>query len=387
MRGQRPARLSIRARLSLLYGGALFAAGFLQLAAIYAIVRQRLSQPFPSFPGTESLPRPQLPPELMAYIDDYRYGILRDLITQSAIALVIIGVGASLLGWWLAGRALAPIDQITQTAARVSSGALDERIALQGPRDEVRALADTFDAMLDRLERAFDSQQRFVANASHELRTPLATERTILEVALADETASDDLKAIGAQLLDVHARSERLIDGLLTLARGDQPHAQESVDLADLAASATAICVEEARACDITVITDLNPSVLTGDPDLLDRLVLNLIQNAIRHNQPGGWLSITTDTIDRASQYPVAQLRVENSGRPVHQDDIDTLFEPFRRGQDRTGQGVGLGLSIVKAIATAHGGTVKGVAHVTNGGLLVIVDLPVRNAVRPGIAT
>jgi signal transduction histidine kinase len=135
------------------------------------------------------------------------------------------------------------------------------------------------------------------------------------------------------------------------------------------------------------VITDLNPSVLTGDPDLLDRLVLNLIQNAIRHNQPGGWLSITTDTIDRASQYPVAQLRVENSGRPVPQDDIDTLFEPFRRGQDRTGQGVGLGLSIVKAIATAHGGTVKGVAHVTNGGLLVIVDLPVRNAVRPGIAT
>lgn len=233
--------------------------------------------------------------------------------------------------------------------------------------------------MLDRLEHAFNSQQHFVANASHELRTPLATERTILEVALANDTASDDLKQIGAQLLEVHARSERLIDGLLTLARGDQPHAQQTVDLADLAASATATCADEASACDITVITDLNPAVLTGDPDLLDRLVLNLIQNAIRHNEAGGWLSITTDTIDRSTGNPRVQLRVENSGKPIPQADIDKLFEPFRRGQDRTGPGVGLGLSIVKAITTSHGGTVKAVAHVTNGGLLVIVELPVRS--------
>lgn len=372
-----PTRLTIRARLTLLYSGALFAAGALQLAAMYAIVRNSLSRGFPpDIPGADAFPRLQIPPEVLTYIDGYRNGILRDLITQSAIALVLIGVIASALGWWLAGRALAPIHQIATTAERVSSGALTERIRLEGPRDELKELADTFDAMLDRLEHAFTSQQRFVANASHELRTPLATERAILEVALAEPSASKDLRHIGTQLLNVHTRSERLIDGLLTLARGDQPHTLQPVDLADLAASAAAVCGAEAAASEITVTTNLEPALLTGDPDLLDRLVTNLVQNAIRYNEPGGWVAVSTKTNRQQPGQPQAELVVENTGLPVDQDDLNDLFEPFRRGQDRTGDGVGLGLSIVKAITTAHGGNVNAHSRPNDGGLLVTVAMP-----------
>ncbi len=373
----RPARLSIRTRLSLLYGGALFAAGALQLAAMYAIVRYSLFQPIPpNPPGMQTLPQRQIPPGAMEIIDDFRNNILRDLLTQSAIALIIIGVIASVLGWLLAGRALAPIHQIANTAARVSSGALNERIALQGPRDEVRELADTFDAMLDRLEHAFDAQQRFVANASHELRTPLAIERTILEVALADPGASPDLTTIGNQILDVHARSERVIDGLLTLARGEQAHAQEPVDLAEIAASAVAVCDREAQAQNITISTELAAAPVTGDPDLLDRLVLNLVQNAIRYNTPDGWLTITTCTDHHTGAPTNAKLGIENPGPVIAAADIDALFQPFRRGQDRTGNGTGLGLSISRTITNAHNGQIEAFAR-PQGGLRIEVSLPV----------
>lgn len=375
MKLRQSARLSIRTRLTFLYGAALFAAGALQLVVMYLVVRTSLFRPLSDLPPDR--PRPPdhpLPSNALEMIDELRTRILNELVVESALALVVIGTVATILGWWLAGRALAPIHRIAETAGRVSGGALDERIALAGPHDELRELAETFDAMLDRLQQSFEMQQRFVANASHELRTPLAAQRTIIEVAMADPSASPDLIATGRQLLIVQGRSERLIDGLLTLARGGQPHANRSVELADLVGSATAICSDEAEAGTVSIHTELQTATLTGDPDLLDRLVLNLLQNAIRYNAPGGWVRVSTSTSTIRNEQEVT-LTVENTGVDVDPATVDSLFDAFRRGQDRTGDGVGLGLSIVKNVTTAHGGRISAIAR-PDGGLLVDVTIP-----------
>lgn len=373
----RSSRISIRSRLTLLYGGALFVAGTLQLLAMYLVVRASLFRPLPFVEPSATSPQPPdrpIPPNLPEAINELRNRILRDLLTQSAIALVIIGTVATVLGWWLAGRALAPVHRISETAARVSSGSLTERIALDGPHDELRELADRFDAMLDRLQGSFESQKRFVANASHELRTPLAAQRTIIEVAVANPHASADMLTTGRQLLVMQDRSERLIDGLLTLARGEQPHAQRSVELADLVSSAIVLCTSEANEREIVIYPELEAAPLTGDPDLLDRLVLNLLQNAIRHNTPNGWVRIATRTSRNIEPQEVT-LTVENTGEVLDPDAVDMLFDAFRRGQDRTGVGVGLGLSIARTVATAHGGRITAAAR-QGGGLIVDVTLP-----------
>lgn len=374
MRAQ--ARLSIRTRLTFLYGGALFVAGAIQLLVMYVVVRTSLFRPLPDGDASRpAFPARPLPTNALEAIDELRTRILSELVVESALALVVIGTVATVLGWWLAGRALSPIHQIAETAERVSGGSLDERIALQGPHDELRELADTFDAMLDRLQQSFEIQQRFVANASHELRTPLAAQRTLIEVAMANPGASTDLVEVGHQLLAVQHRSERLIDGLLTLARGEQPHARTSVELADLVGSATAICNSEARPANITVFTELQSAALTGDPDLLDRLVLNLLQNAIRYNISNGWVRIATgETVAQGRQE--VTLTIENTGTLVDPASVDSLFDAFRRGQDRIGDGVGLGLSIARTVAAAHGGRISAAAR-PEGGMLVDVALPV----------
>ncbi|WP_262402688.1 sensor histidine kinase [Actinomadura sp. CNU-125] len=288
------------------------------------------------------------------------------------LALVVIIVLAFAVCWWLTGRLLRPLHRVTATARRLSLSTLHERIALGGPQDELKDLADTFDAMLDRLERSVASQRRFVANASHELRTPLAVQRTAIEVGLADPSPAK-VARIKAELLRATERSERLIEGLLVLAQGEQePAVRAPVNLAVVVGQVVGEHLPAARSRDVTIATDARPVTVEGDEVLLTRLVANLVQNAIRHNHPGGHV--------RVDLSPEIGLVVRNTGPEVSPDQVGELFEPFRRlHADRTGssQGAGLGLSIVAAITDAHGGTVRATAN-GRGGLSVAVALPAR---------
>jgi signal transduction histidine kinase len=288
------------------------------------------------------------------------------------MALLSIG-----LGWWMAGRALKPVHRITDAARRLSDRTLHDRINLRGPRDELKELADTFDAMLSRLDQAFTSQRRFVANASHELRTPLATERVLVDEALADPDASvEDLRSILLQIRDSTKESERLINALLTLASSSRGVERWSVaDLGEVVESAHTRCEGEAADRGIDVRCQLEPAPTTGDRGLLDRLAVNLVENAVRHNHRGGWVIVRTGT-DSGRAY----LEVSNSGPVVEPSVVATLVEPFRRATpDRSsvGEGCGLGLSIVDAIVSAHRARLSVRAR-PEGGLHVRVDLPER---------
>ncbi|MFG2733733.1 ATP-binding protein [Streptomyces carpaticus] len=296
---------------------------------------------------------------------------LRQMVLWSAVGLLLMAVVAGLLGWWLAGRALRPVAAMTEATRRMSEQNLHQRLALTGPDDELHRLADTFDGMLDRLERSFESQRRFVANASHELRTPLAVQRASLEVGLADPLP-DGLAEVREDLLTANREAEALITALLLLARSDRgTEATEPVDLAQAARQVTAELAEPARAAGVTVTVDGPPLTVVGDPVLLRHLLTNLVDNAIRYNRPGGRVLVAV--ADRA-------LTVTNSGPTIAPDRIPDLFEPFRRlGQDRTGTtgatGHGLGLSIVRSIAAAHG-TWATAEPGPEGGLTVTVRFP-----------
>ncbi len=301
------------------------------------------------------------------------------MLVASLIALGVIVLLAGASGWLLAGRALRPLQEITATARRVADPSLHERIALEGPPDEIKDLADTFDAMLERLDRAFDGQRRFVANAPHELRMPLTINRTLLEVALDDPRASESLRQLGATLLAVNARHERLIDGLLTLARSDQRLADPvPVDLAEVVRHVITGSEAAARTEGVEIQADLRPASVAGDPLLLERLAHNLLDNAIRYNVPQGGRVMVATGMDAGN----ACLTVANSGRPVPAYEMPNPFEPFRRLPDADGlattssaRGVGLGLSIVRAVAHAHGGDVRA-SPKEDGGLVVRVRLP-----------
>jgi signal transduction histidine kinase len=299
---------------------------------------------------------------------------LNSLLVESGLALGFMTIASIGLGWWVAGRVLRPVHRITDAARRLSEQTLHDRINLGGPHDELKELADTFDAMLARLDRAFSSQRRFVANASHELRTPLATERVLIDEAMANRGAStEELRAILEQLRLNSEDTERLIDALLLLARSERGVAQRSpIDLAQLAASVVEQASAEAVAAGVEVRTDLQPARVAGDPGLIERLAGNLVENAMRHNAPGGWVSVTTS---QTAQH--AELVVANSGRTLDPEAVPGLLEPFRRDTpDRSSNdgGFGLGLSIVAAITTAHAGDLDLAAR-PEGGLEVRVRL------------
>ncbi len=298
-------------------------------------------------------------------------GALHRLLIEYAVALVAMTAISVVIGWLLAGRALAPLREITATARRVSSENLGERIDLPGPADELRELADTFDGMLARLDGAFASQRHFVANASHELRTPLAIMRTEVDVALADPDASvTDLREMGEAVRDTVDRCERLIASLLLLARSEAATGQEEpVDIAALAADCITDLWARAEEAQIEIRDDLEPAWTTGHPGLLERLIANLVDNGIHHNVPGGFLQVQT----RATGDEV-ELVVANGGEPIDPKRVRELVEPFRR-LDRSVRGFGLGLSIVRSIAQAHHGTAILLAPAT-GGLEVRVTLP-----------
>jgi signal transduction histidine kinase len=328
-----------------------------------------------------NLPPGLLPPGVVQRSEQLRQAVadsqdhtLRSLLIESLVALGILAVASLGLGWWIAGRVLRPVHRITDAARRLSEQTLHERIDLPGPNDELKELADTFDAMLGRLDRAFTSQRRFVANASHELRTPLATERVLIDEALANRGASpEELRAILEQLRVNSEETEGIIGALLLLARSERGIDQWSrVDLADVAGCVVARAMAEAVTCGVELQSDLLAAAVAGDPSLLERLAGNLVENGIRHNVAGGWVRVTTTT-----EAGWGVLHVSNSGRVLDPESVAGLVEPFRRsGPDRSSTvgGFGLGLSIVDAIVQAHGGRLLLAAR-PDGGLEVRVAL------------
>jgi len=304
------------------------------------------------------------------------------LLVDSGIALAVVAVLALFAGWLIAGRMLRPIRTITRTAQRISSASLHERLALEGPQDELKELADTLDDLFRRLDAAFEAQRQFVANASHELRTPLTRQRALIQVALADPQASfDSLRAAHDRVLASEEHLEQLIDGLLTLTRGQAGlERRERLDLGTLAAQAMRARESELAGLGLDVRASLNAAPTDGDPRLVERLIANLIDNAIRHNAPGGHLEITTGT-DAGR----AVLSIANSGPTIPPEQIQRLFQPFQRlGDARTrhDNGYGLGLSIVQAIAEAHHAEV-GARPRPQGGLLVDVAFPAATIAPP----
>jgi signal transduction histidine kinase len=324
-----------------------------------------------SFTGTQD----QINEALNACVNQQRHQALDNLLSRSLLALLGLAVIAFAFGYAMAGRVLAPLGRITRTARRVAGSDLSRRIELDGPDDELKELADTFDDMLNRLERAFSAQQRFVGNASHELRTPLAINRTLLEVQLADPEAPPELQQLGKTLLATNERSEQLVEGLLLLARSDNQIAERGpVDLAEVASQALDQVRTEAERAGVQIRGVRDPMVVQGNGVLLERVALNLVQNAVRYNIPReGWVDVTTE-----AQPGQAVLVVANTGPVVPAYEIDNLFEPFRRlrtERTRSDKGVGLGLSIVRSVTRAHGG------HITaepreGGGLVIRVSLP-----------
>jgi signal transduction histidine kinase len=302
-----------------------------------------------------------------------RSATLSHLLAFSLLSLAGATLLAAVGGWIVAGRILRPVHRLTAAAREASEQNLSQRIALRGPRDELRELADTFDTMLQRLDRAFTSQRQFIANASHELRTPLTVMRTTMDVVLAKpEPTREELVSMAADVRQAVDHSERLIEVLLILARNDQARAlTDPLDLAAVAEDA----LEGRTANGITTITTLDEAPVTGDGVLLERLVANLLDNAERYNIAGGTVAISTTAHDATSV-----LCVVNTGRVVPPDQVDRLFLPFTRLDDRIRHdGFGLGLALVSSIAAVHGGTVHATA-VPAGGLEITVRLPRRDS-------
>jgi len=371
-------KLTVRGRLTIVYGGLFVLAGLVLLGVIYVLVSQQapISAQFTGTTGPGGSGSPLTESSGVAVqriIEGTRNDALHTMLTQGAIALLVVSAATIALGWLIAGRMLQPLHRITETARRIADApaadrGLHERIALDGPRDEIKELADTFDVMLTRLDHSFDGQRRFIASASHELRTPLTLNRTLLEVALTPEDVSEEVRQLGRTLLAINARHGRLIDGLLLLAQSERELADGSyVDLADI--------VDHVAVADtVKVLTEPGEAAVIGDPVLLERLVENLVENGVRHNvAQGGWVRVRTGTTPDGWVW----LEVSNSGPIVPRYEVPSLFEPFRRyGTERLhGPGAGLGLSIVRTVARAHGGDVRASAR-DEGGLVVTVNLP-----------
>ena len=373
---RRPA-LTLRLRLTLLYGG-LLAVVAATLLGVALVVLDRAVRSLPRFAPDVRLDvgdgRSLTSEQFTSLVRDSARG---ELLRSAGLVFAVIAVVGVVAAYVLAGRALQPVSRVTSTARRLSEETLDQRISLDGPQDELKELADTFDAMLARLDAAFDSQRRFVANASHELRTPLSVIRTEVDVTLGDPGATTaELRTMGEVVREASIRADRLVDALLVLARSDAQSRsglaqREPVDLATLVPAAVAAVAAEASARGLRVSTEVRTAPVEGDPHLLERLVGNLVENAVRHNVDGGWVEVRTGLASGAF------LSVLNSGPAVPAGDVEELFQPFRRGGTaRTGsRGAGLGLSIVRAVAAAHGGAVSAAPR-TGGGLEVTVDLP-----------
>lgn len=375
-------RPSVRLRLTLLYSALFLVSGAVLLAITYVLFRRAtgVNLIVPSVEPTHLSPEQiESVQTRFADIERSHAGELDQLLTQSGIALAIMTVISIALGWIVAGRVLRPLREMTATTRRISERNLHERLALSGPQDELRDLADTVDDLLARLESAFGAQQRFVANAAHELRTPMTLWRALLEEQLGDPAATvDSFRATSRRLLELGDEQERLLESLLTLAsseRGiDRP---EPFDLAEIMDAVLSESTAEAELLGLRIDARLEAAAAAGNEALAKRLARNLIDNASTYNVPGGQLTVETRT-----EPGLAVLSVTNDGPVVPPDQIERLFQPFQRlGADRTTQsdGVhhGLGLSIVRAIAAAHHASLDATA-LPDGGLAVEIGFPTR---------
>jgi signal transduction histidine kinase len=369
-------RRTVRMRLALFCGALFLATGAVLLfttVSLYGLYGSQSTSATKAGASAGGAPPPS------AAIARHQQGSdFHQLLLYAAVALTITGVLAVPLGWLVAGRLLRPLRTITTKARAISATNLHERLSLEGPDDEFKELGETLDDLFGRLDASFESQRHFVANASHELRTPLAAERTLLQVALADPHATTEgLRLTCEKVLAQGQQEERLIDALLTLASSERGVERwESVDLATVADHVVTPRAQEAQHRGIQLDKVLASAPTTGDPDLLESLLANLVDNGLHHNVDGGSVYVATET--RAGR---AVVSVTNTGPVVPAEDVERLFEPFRRaGTDRTrtGDGHGLGLSIVRAVADAHGATVA-VEPQSEGGLHVEVALPAQS--------
>lgn len=383
----------VRTRLAVFYSLLFLLAGVVLLALTYALLASVL------LPAPAALPKLLTPhervlltlckplprsPSLLAQCNRLIYGLgpgaadrghtLSALRVASLIALGLLAIASTALGWLASGRALRPVRSITEAARQASELRLGQRLAITGPDDEFKQLADTFDVMLERLDTAFTSHKRFVANAAHELRTPLTAMRTAIEVTLSKPTRTpDQLEAMAAQVERSVERAEATIEALLTLATSELgPTAQQSIDLATAAEDALDATNATIDQRHITVDAALEPALARGDRVLLERMIANLIDNAVRHNNPGGWIGIRT-----IQQADSAVFEIANTGPSVPAEQIPTLFEPFARAEQRlnASDGVGLGLSIANTIARAHNATLTACPR-PGGGLEVSLTIP-----------
>ncbi|MGW0465071.1 sensor histidine kinase [Streptomyces sp. NPDC003027] len=349
---------TIRTRVALVYGAVFVVLGGCLLGVVNLLSRAGTEGEAEAIAARVRVAEPFETVTVHRLSDDVSRAAGEQMLMWSCLALVVMAFVAVVVGWWTAGRVLRPVHEMTARARRLSERNLHERIAASGPDDELKELGDTIDALLGRLETAFDSQRRFIANASHELRTPLATQRAAIQIGI------DDSSEVKQVLLDSNRRSERLIEGLLMLARSERGlEEREDVDLG-------AVVAEECERYGV-VMTGVGGGV-RGNRVLLAQAVRNLLANAVAHNVPGGTVEVTVAG---------GAVTVVNTGPVVAAGDVPGLFEPFRRGEgrDRMGPGAGLGLSIVRSIADAHGGSVEAVARGAGdgGGLVVTVTLPV----------
>jgi signal transduction histidine kinase len=394
---------TVRLSLTVLYGGLFLASGAGLLALTYGLMARRLSGPFSihggdggpgpgaRLPGGSLSPSPvpspgrvTLPSSLVTQAAADSAAALHQLLIQSGIALAVMAVVSIGLGYLVAGRVLRPLRTITTAVRDISATNLHQRLALAGPDDELKELGNTFDGLLERLERSFAAQRQFVANASHELRTPLARQRTLAEVALSDPQATaGSLRTCVERVLTAAEQQEQLIEALLTLARSERGlDRRDPFDLAAVTYEVLLPLSAEAESHGLHVVSTLRPAPASGDSDLVERLVANLVRNAVRHNVAEGRVEVMTGS--RAGR---AMFSVANTEPMVPAGEVDRLFRPFERlGGHRAAQpgGLGLGLSIVQAIVTAHGATLT-VRPRPEGGLHVEVNFPGTSTYTPSI--
>ena len=372
-------RPTIRLRLTLTYADLFLASGACLLAFTYLVVAHLIGTDSFSFGarshgvniGVHFLQMLQTAQRQQASAEKHQ------LLVVSGIALAVMAAASAGLGWMMAGRVLRPLRTITAAAGQISALDLDRRLALHGPDDELKELADTFDGLLGRLQGAFAAQRQFIANVSHELRTPLARQRVLAQVALADPDATTgSLRAAHERVLASGAQQERLIEALLTLALSQRGlERREPFDLAAVTDDALLARQPEAESLGLTVTASLGTAPILGNPGLTERLAANLVDNAIRHNAPRGWITVATQ-----ASHGHAILTVANSGPAIPPGDVTRLFQPFHRltaaANGQAGdRGLGLGLSIVAAIAAAHGAALTARPQ-PGGGLTVQVSFP-----------
>jgi hypothetical protein len=376
---------TVRWRLTLLYSFLFLLCGAALLAITYEVFTKFAFSYPPKAAGPNGSPSNSSLAALDAALGSVRAAYLHRLLVGSGIALGVMALVSGVLGWAVAGRVLEPLRTITATTARISATDLHERLALPGPRDELRLLADTIDRLLERLEAAFDAQRRFVANASHELRTPLTTMRAVLDVATAKPNVAAQLKSVDTSLRQALDQADRLLENFLALARAQHGQLDQApVSLEQLAGDALARRSEAIAAKHIELRTSLSSVRVTGSETLLARMVDNVIENAVRHNQPHGSIIVALEP--RGEQ---ARLVVESGGPVLDQATVARLAEPFKRlGADRTRSenGHGLGLSIIAAVAAAHDGTLELYPR-RQGGLRVEITLPTATVAEPARAT